>query len=100
MTDQVIKYENGEVVFSKMKRDQPFVKRMIQEGIIGQYGKKYYPSDGLKFMKQLKYQFNGSRMLATDIIEDDEKILKENSDNFLYFSSINFIKEVGNTAAF
>lgn len=77
MTDQVIKYENGEVVFSNMKRDQPFVKRMIQEGIIGQYGKKYYPSDGLKFMKQLKYQFNGSRMLATDIIEDDEKILKE-----------------------
>ncbi len=30
----------------------------------------------------------------------DEKILKENSDDFLYFSSIKYIKEVRNTPAF
>jgi len=70
MTDQVIKYENGEVVFSKMKRNQPFVNDMIQEGIIGEYGEKYFPTDGLDFMKQLKNHFNGSRVVATDIIED------------------------------
>ena len=34
-------------LFFLYEKDQP-LKRMIQEGIIGQYGKKYYPSDGLK----------------------------------------------------
>ena len=75
MTSTVVKYERGEVVFSKLKADQPFVNEMIQEGIIGEYGKKYFPKDGMKFLEQLKFQFNGSRMVASDIIEDDEKNL-------------------------
>ena len=70
MTDQVIKYERGEVVFSKLKADQPFVNDMIQEGIIGENGERYFPTDGLDFMSQLKNHFNCSRMVATDIIDD------------------------------
>ena len=75
MTSTVVKYERGEVVFSKLKADQPFVNKMIQEGIIGEFGKRYFPKDGMKFLEQLKFQFNGSRMVASDIIEDDEKNL-------------------------
>ena len=75
MTSTVVKYERGEVVFSKLKADQPFVNEMIQKGIIGEYGKRYFPKDGMKFLEQLKFQFNGSRMVASDIIEDDEKNL-------------------------
>ena len=75
MTSTVVKYERGEVVFSKLKADQPFVNEMIQEGIIGEYGKRYFPKNGMKFLEQLKFQFNGSRMVASDIIEDDEKNL-------------------------
>jgi len=75
MTSTVVKYERGEVVFSKLKADQPFVNEMIQEGIVGEYGKRYFPKDGMKFLEQLKFQFNGSRMVASDIIEDDEKNL-------------------------
>ena len=70
MTDQVIKYERDEVVFYKLKADQPFVNDMIQEGIIGENGERYFPTDGLDFMSQLKNHFNGSRMVATDIIDD------------------------------
>ena len=54
----------------KEKYLQSFVNDMIQEGIIGEYGERYFPTDGLDFMKQLKKHFNGSRMVATDIIED------------------------------
>ena len=63
MTDQVIKYERGEVVFSKLKADQPFVNEMIEEGFIGEGG-------GLDFLKQLKNHFNGHRMVASDVIDD------------------------------
>ena len=31
MTSTVVKYERGEVVFSKLKADQPFVNEMIQD---------------------------------------------------------------------
>jgi len=70
MTWTVVKYDRGEVVFSKEKYLQSFVNDMIQKGIIGEYGERYFPTDGLDFMKQLKNHFSGSRMVATDIIED------------------------------
>ena len=70
MTWTVVKYERGEVIFSKEKYLQSFVNDMIQEGIIGENGERYFPTDGLDFMKQLKNHFNGSRMVATDIIDD------------------------------
>ena len=70
MTWTVVKYENGEVVFSKLKAHQPFVNEMIQEGIIGENGERYFPTDGLDFMNQLKNHFNCHRMVASDVIDD------------------------------
>ena len=43
---------------------------MIQEGIIGEGGERFFPSDGLDFLKQLKNHFNGHRMVASDVIDD------------------------------
>ena len=70
LTWTVVKYERGEIVFSKLKAHQPFVNEMIQEGIIGESGERFFPNDGLDFLKQLKNHFNGHRMVASDVIDD------------------------------
>jgi len=42
-----------------------------KDEIIGANSKKYYiKTDGINFMKNLKYAFSGSRFRATDIIID------------------------------
>ena len=42
----------------------------LESGILGQYGKRYKPSDGIEFLENLKYEFTGSYLRATDIIEE------------------------------
>ena len=36
--------------------------------IIGKYGKKYTPADGVSYLENLRYHFNGTVLRATDII--------------------------------
>tara|TARA_R100000664_G_C2752624_1_gene139904 strand:+ start:1665 stop:1973 length:309 start_codon:yes stop_codon:yes gene_type:complete len=66
----IIKFIDDKVVFSQLKDDQPFAKYLIQEGVLGMDGKRYYPKDGLDFMSQLKFHFRGGYTTATDIIDD------------------------------
>lgn len=37
--------------------------------IVGKGGKEFKPSDGMEFMKNLKYQFSGSYVRADDVKE-------------------------------
>lgn len=71
MTWTEIKLIDDKIVFSEAKYLKNFVQELQEEGIRGLYGKKYFPEDGLDFLIQLKNHFNGSRMVATDIIEEE-----------------------------
>jgi hypothetical protein len=42
-----------------------FREEMASQGIRGKMGKPYFPSDGEKFLENLKYEFSGSRMRAS-----------------------------------
>ena len=71
MTWTEIKLIDDKIVFSEAKYLKNFVQELQEEGIRGLYGKKYFPEDGLDFLIQLKNHFNGSRMVASDIIEEE-----------------------------
>jgi len=47
-----------------------FAKNVKKNGIFYK-GKFYFPKDGLKFLKYLKYDFSGSYIRASDIMEGD-----------------------------
>ena len=45
----------------------------LRNGILGHKGKQYKPSDGIVFLENLKYEFTGSYLRATDVIEEPDK---------------------------
>lgn len=44
-----------------------FEQLMREEGIRGLMGRAYFPTDGRAFLENLKVEFSGSRMRASDV---------------------------------
>lgn len=36
-----------------------FVEQILENGIVGHWGKVFFPEDGLEFLQALQYQFTG-----------------------------------------
>jgi hypothetical protein len=64
----VLGIKSGKPVVIKGKK---FAKAMNIPGTVFQAknGIPFYPSDGWRYLKAAQYQFSGSRLRATDIIE-------------------------------
>jgi len=64
--------ENNTIEVKKMKKDIE-IKDYLGSGkyIIGKGGKKYsIESDGINFLKNLKYAFSGSRLRASNLMDE------------------------------
>ena len=46
-----------------------YQKEMNEVGIVGMGGNVFYPSQGRKFMEQLRFAFHGHRFWASEIFE-------------------------------
>lgn len=51
-------------------RDLPeTLRKDMRKGVSGKGGKQYQTKDGIKFLRALKYQYSGSMLRASDVIE-------------------------------
>ena len=66
--------ECGRVIFDdrevKFKGLEDHFIKSLKHGILGRYGKRYNPSDGIEFLENLKYEFTGSYLRATDVLDE------------------------------
>ncbi len=61
--------ETKEVLIENLDDKNRTLKDVLgdDEIIVGQDGKEYKPTDGMDFLKNLKYQFSGSNVRASDV---------------------------------
>lgn len=43
--------------------------RHLERGIVGEHNRVYMPSDGMDFLRNLKYQFADDTLRASDVVE-------------------------------
>jgi hypothetical protein len=47
----------------------PIFCKHLQRGIVGQHNRVYVPSDGMDFLRNLKYHFADDMLRASDVVE-------------------------------
>ena len=67
----IVLTDGNEIKFLNLS--EAFVEDAVQYGIVGKLGKRYFPKDGLAFLENLKYEYHGSRMYASDVKESKWK---------------------------
>ena len=65
-----ITVEDGKVVVLSGNEHAMKVLGIIDGPIIGRMGKKFFPKDGIKFLRAMKWAFSGSVIRASGVVND------------------------------
>jgi len=69
VVDGTITYSDGKFDWSGINSE--FAKALQTKGIMGEMGERFFPKDGMKFMKNLKIEFRSPYYSASRVMTEE-----------------------------